>query len=194
VHLHKNTPIYAQLTSPTRESQARQLLASPRVVGSFPLPGGRSLTPGADGSLDLGHSAGVERGAGDREPQKERRPQMAYYLVQAAYTAEAWAAMVQDPQNRAEVIRPVIDRLGGSLVGTWLAFGEYDVVAILQLPDPVSAAALSLAASAGGAVRALKTTPLLTMEEGMAAMRQAAGAGYRPPRITAQRAALMTHD
>jgi len=119
---------------------------------------------------------------------------MAYYLVQAAYTAEAWAAMVKDPQNRAEVIRPVIERLGGSLVGSWMAFGEYDAVAIIQMTDTVSAAALSLAASAGGAVKAIKTTPLMTMEEGMAAMRQAAAAGYRSPSIIAQRAAALTHD
>jgi len=119
---------------------------------------------------------------------------MAYYLVQAAYTAEAWAAMVKDPQNRTEVIRPVIEQLGGSLVGTWFAFGEYDVVAIIQMPDNVSAAALSLAASAGGAAKTLKTTPLMTMEEGMAAMRQAAGAGYRPPSGISQRAAILTHD
>jgi uncharacterized protein with GYD domain len=119
---------------------------------------------------------------------------MASYLVQAAYTTEAWAAMVKDPQNREEVIRPVIERLGGSLVGSWFAFGEYDVVSILQMPDNLSAAALSLAASAEGAVKAIKTTPLMTMAEGIAAMRQAAGAGYRAPNITAQRVAMMTHD
>jgi hypothetical protein len=30
-------------------------------------------------------------------------------------------------------------------------------------------------------VKAIKTTPLMTMEEGMEAMRKAAAAGYRPP-------------
>jgi uncharacterized protein with GYD domain len=119
---------------------------------------------------------------------------MAYYLVQAAYTTEAWAAMVKDPQNREEVIRPVIERLGGSLVGTWFAFGEYDVVSIIQMPDNVSAAALSLAASAGGAAKAIKTTPLMTIAEGITAMRQAAAAGYRPPSGISQRAAMLTHE
>ena len=45
----------------------------------------------------------------------------------------------------------------------------------------VSAAAFSLAVSAGKAVKAVKTTPLLTIEDGVAAMQKAAGAGYRPP-------------
>jgi hypothetical protein len=55
------------------------------------------------------------------------------------------------------------------------------VVVIAEMPDNISAAAFSLATSAGGALKAIKTTPLLTIEEGLEAMKQAAGAGYRPP-------------
>jgi uncharacterized protein with GYD domain len=106
---------------------------------------------------------------------------MARYLFQGAYTSEAWAAQVSHPQNRIEVIRPVIERLGGRLECAYLAFGEYDVIGILEMPDNVSAAAFSLAASAGGALKAIKTTPLLTVEEGIEALKKAAGAGYRPP-------------
>lgn len=106
---------------------------------------------------------------------------MAYYLVQAAYTPEAWAAMAKNPQNRVEAVRPVAERLGGKLENGWLAFGEYDIVAILQMPDNASAAAFSIAASAGGAVKAIKTTPLMTTDEGIAAMKKASGVGYRPP-------------
>ena len=40
----------------------------------------------------------------------------------------------------------------------------------------------SVAAAAGGALRALKTTPLLTTEEGLEVMKKAGGVGYRPPR------------
>jgi uncharacterized protein with GYD domain len=106
---------------------------------------------------------------------------MARYLFQAAYTNEAWAIQVQNPQNRMEVIRPVIERLGGRLESAYLSFGDYDVVVIAEMPDHVSAAAFSLAGSAGGAVKAVKTTPLMTIEEGIEAMKKAAGAGYRPP-------------
>lgn len=106
---------------------------------------------------------------------------MPYYLLQAAYTPEAWAAMAKNPQNRVEAVRPVAQRLGGSIEHAWLAFGEYDIVAICQFPDNASAAAFSIAASAGGAVKSIKTTPLMTAEEGVEAMRKAGGAGYRPP-------------
>jgi uncharacterized protein with GYD domain len=63
-----------------------------------------------------------------------------------------------------------------------LSFGEDDVVAICELPDNVSAAAFSLAVSAGGALKTSKTTPLMTFEEGIEAMKKAPKAGYRPPK------------
>jgi uncharacterized protein with GYD domain len=106
---------------------------------------------------------------------------MTHYLIEVAYTSEAWAAQVSSPQNRIEAIRPVIERLGGRIESAYHAFGEYDVVGIMEMPDNVSAAAFSLAASAGGALKAINTIPLLTIEEGIEAMRKAAGAGYRPP-------------
>jgi len=52
---------------------------------------------------------------------------------------------------------------------------------IVEGMDNVTAAALSVGATAGGAIKSIKTTPLMTVEEGMEAMRKAAAAGYRPP-------------
>ena len=106
---------------------------------------------------------------------------MAHYLFQVSYTSDAWAAQVKNPQNRIEAVRPVIERLGGKIEAPYLAFGEYDVVLTVEFPDNVSAAALSLTVSAGGAVKAIKTTPLMTVEEGVEALKRAGGAGYQPP-------------
>lgn len=107
---------------------------------------------------------------------------MAYYLLQVAYTPEAWGTLVKNPQNRIEAVRPAIEKLGGKIEGAWFAFGEYDAVVVCQMPNNVSAAAFSIAASAGGAVKAAKTTPLMTIDEGMEAMRKAGEIGYRPPK------------
>ena len=106
---------------------------------------------------------------------------MGYFLVQGAFTAEAWANFTKNPQDRVEAVRPVVKALGGEVVGGWFAFGEYDIIAIFQMPDNVSAAAIAIAFSAAGTTRAVKTTPLLTMEEGMEAMRRTSSAGFRPP-------------
>ena len=106
---------------------------------------------------------------------------MAHYLIEAGYTREAWKTLLKKPEDRMKAIRPVIEKLGGSLVGAWFAFGEHDLVIILEMPDNVAAAAFSLAAAAGGALRAIKTTPLMEINEGLGAMKRAAQAGYKPP-------------
>ena len=106
---------------------------------------------------------------------------MARYLIQASYNRQGISDLVQNPQNRLEAIRPVVERLGGTVVSFDFALGDYDVVAIMEAPDNVSAAALAMAVGSGGALRDYKTTVLLSMEEAMEAMRKAGGAGYRPP-------------
>jgi uncharacterized protein with GYD domain len=106
---------------------------------------------------------------------------MAYYLVQAAYTTEACKALVKNPQDRTEVVKKSVEKLGGKLEGAWFAFGDYDIILILQLPDNVAATALALAIGAGGALKAQKTTPLMTIAEGVQAMKKASSTDYRPP-------------
>ena len=108
---------------------------------------------------------------------------MALYMLQATYTPEAWAAQIKNPQNRVEMTRAALESLGGSVLHAWYAFGDYDIIAIVQMPDNVSAAAFSLTINAGGAHKAVKTTPLMTVEDGIEAMRKAGGiTNYQPPR------------
>src|SRR5215470_6596394 len=103
------------------------------------------------------------------------------YLLQVAYTPEAWANLVAQPHDRIDAVRPAIEKLGGKILQGWFAFGDYDVVAVIEMPGNVEAAAFSLAASAGGAIRTIKTTPLMTTAEGVEAMKKAAKSGYKAP-------------
>lgn len=105
---------------------------------------------------------------------------MPHYLSQVAYTSEGWAALLKKPQNRIEAVRPAVEKLGGKIESAYFTFGDYDIVVVIQMPDSVSAAALSLAFAAGGACKTVKTTPLLTIEEGVEAMKKASKAGYKP--------------
>jgi uncharacterized protein with GYD domain len=105
---------------------------------------------------------------------------MSHYLLQAAYTPEAWQSLVKNPHSRIEAVRPAVENLGGKLVSGYAAFGDYDIILIVDLPSSVDAAALSIAAAAGGSCRAIKTTPLLTAEETLAAVKKAATTGYKP--------------
>jgi len=103
------------------------------------------------------------------------------YLLQVAYTPEAWASLVAQPNNRLDAVRPAVEKLGGKIVQGWFAFGDYDLIAVLEMPGNVEAAAFSLAAAAGGAVKSIKTTPLLSAAEGVEAMKKAASSGYKAP-------------
>ena len=107
---------------------------------------------------------------------------MSFYLVQASYDTSATASLVKNPQDRAAAVGPLFEAAGGRLHGLWLAFGEYDVVAIAELPDNVTAAAISMAIGASGALRAYKTTPLLAPSEAVEAMKKASTVKYQPPK------------
>ena len=37
---------------------------------------------------------------------------MPHYLQQVAYSQEGWEALVANPQNRIEAVRPAIEKLG----------------------------------------------------------------------------------
>jgi uncharacterized protein with GYD domain len=106
---------------------------------------------------------------------------MAHYLFQVSYTAAAWAAFLKNPQDRSKAVQGAIEELGGKVEGFWLSFGESDIVGVIRMPDNVSAAAFAIAVAAGGACKSVKTTPLMTMDEGQAAMKKAAASKYRPP-------------
>lgn len=106
---------------------------------------------------------------------------MPLFLSQVAYSEDGWQALVSNPQNRLEAIRPVVDKLGGRIVNAYFAFGDYDFVLVSEFPDNVSAAALAIAAAAGGAVKSIKTIPLMEASEGLEAIRKAASSGYRAP-------------
>ena len=106
---------------------------------------------------------------------------MPLFLSQVSYNETGWQALVSNPQNRLDAIRPVVDKLGGRIVNAYYAFGDYDFVLFGEFPDNVSVAALAIAAAAGGAVKSIKTTPLMEASEGLEALRKAAASGYRAP-------------
>jgi uncharacterized protein with GYD domain len=85
------------------------------------------------------------------------------------------------PQDRAQALKSVVEKLGGQIERAWFCFGEYDSVVILRMPDNVSVGAFSVAATTGGTVKAVKTTPLMSLEEGMDMLKKEAASGYKPP-------------
>jgi uncharacterized protein with GYD domain len=107
---------------------------------------------------------------------------MKTFLVEATYSPAALAAMVDNPQDRAKVIAGVLERMGGRLVGFWLAFGDRDVVCIAEVPGEIEAMALAMAIGRTGSMTAYRTTPLLASGDAVLAMRRAADTSYQAPK------------
>lgn len=104
---------------------------------------------------------------------------MAKYLLQASYSAEGTKGLLKDGgSKRRAAAEAALQGVNGKLEAFYYAFGETDVFAIADVPDNVSAAALSLAVSASGAVKT-QMTVLLTPEEIDQATKKTVS--YRPP-------------
>jgi uncharacterized protein with GYD domain len=111
-----------------------------------------------------------------------REVAMPHYLIEAAYKDSAAKAMIANPHSRADVVRKTCESLGGRLHSFYFAFGDYDVVTIVELPDNQAAAALALTVGASGALSKYRTTVLMTAEDSVAAMQKAGDVSYIPPR------------
>ena len=117
---------------------------------------------------------------------------MPFFCHQVSYTKEAWARLIENPQDRLEAVRAPIEKLGGKLHTSFFAFGAFDVIAITDMPDNISAAAISIAFAAGGSVQNISTTPLMTAAQAVEALRKASTCGYKSITASASAAAAGT--
>jgi uncharacterized protein with GYD domain len=108
---------------------------------------------------------------------------MAHYLIEVGYTPQSWSMQIDKHPNVIDRITPAVESCGGKIESIYYAFGDADLVGIIDFPRPEDAAAFALAVTASGALRSYKTTPLLTVNQGMAAMKRAEKVRkvYTPP-------------
>ncbi|SEG83424.1 Uncharacterized protein, contains GYD domain [Actinacidiphila yanglinensis] len=105
---------------------------------------------------------------------------MAKYLIQASYTTEGAKGLLKEGgTGRRRAMEDVVAGLGGTIEAVYFAFGEYDLVSIIDFPDATSMAAVSLRVKASGAIDT-RATPLLTVEEIDEAARTEVA--FRPPK------------
>jgi uncharacterized protein with GYD domain len=90
---------------------------------------------------------------------------MPKYLLEASYTAEGTKGLAKEGgSSRRKTVEEMVKGLQGKLDAFYYSFGTSDVFVIVDVPDVVTAAALSLAVNQSGAVH-LKTHVLMTPEE-----------------------------
>jgi uncharacterized protein with GYD domain len=90
---------------------------------------------------------------------------MAKFLMETTYTPEGVRALQKDSASgRREAVTKLLQSVGGKLEVFYYAMGDVDVVAIIDVPDAATAAAVSLTGSATGLFK-VTTTALLAVEE-----------------------------
>ena len=104
---------------------------------------------------------------------------MPKYMTRVSFTTEGVKGLQKEkPTQRRAAVAKLLESAGGKLETFYFAFGQDDGIAIYDLPDNVTAAALSDAANAAGHVH-LSITPLMTAEEMDEAVDKSSK--YRPP-------------
>jgi uncharacterized protein with GYD domain len=90
---------------------------------------------------------------------------MAKYLLEVSYGPEGAKGILKDGgTKRRQVVEAATKANGGKLETFYFAFGKNDAYVIVDVPDPVSVAAMALVVNASGAA-SVRTTVLLTPEE-----------------------------
>jgi uncharacterized protein with GYD domain len=106
---------------------------------------------------------------------------MPLYMSTFDYEPEVWAELVHNPENRTETVSRLLEDAGCKLKGLWYAFGNSDGFVLIEAPDNVTSAGISIAISASGAFRKFETTVLMTQDELLKALTKAQDVAYVAP-------------
>ena len=93
---------------------------------------------------------------------------MPLYLMLTTLTEKGVQTLNSNPGRVREVNRD-IEELGAKIVHQWVSIGEYDFVNIVEAPDDVTLAKLSVVLGARGSSR-IESLPLIDVEDVLAAL------------------------
>lgn len=90
---------------------------------------------------------------------------MPKYMLSASYTVDGTKGLLKDGgSGRRATVQKAIESLGGRLECFYFTLGEPDAFAIVEVPDAVTVAAMSLAVNSTGGAH-VSTKVLLTAEQ-----------------------------
>ncbi len=93
---------------------------------------------------------------------------MPIYLMLTTLTEKGRQTLNANPARLREVNRDV-EELGAKVLHQWASLGEYDFVNVVEAPDELAMANLSLKLGARGSVK-FQTMPLLPVDDLLAAL------------------------
>ena len=104
---------------------------------------------------------------------------MPHYLGQFTYHRKTWAALMKQPEDRAEVVARSMAEVAARLISFYYCHGKYDGLIIFEAADDMVAKAVVIAGIGAGHLKDLEVTRLLNVGESLSAM-QLAGRGKLP--------------
>ena len=108
---------------------------------------------------------------------------MSKYIIFYSYSSAAVKGMIDHPSDRTAAAREMAASVGGSVeAGYWMQ-GNHDGFIIVDFPDSVSAAAISAAVAATGAMSSIETHEIFddVQQEAIVKAAKTALQAYTPP-------------
>lgn len=108
---------------------------------------------------------------------------MPKYAVLFSLTSDSLAGFISNPDDRREPVSKLAEATGGKLEAYYWMFGQYDGLAIFEVPDSDSMAAAAFIAISTGAFKQFETHELISPDNlvQIAQRAQSARSSYRPP-------------
>lgn len=106
---------------------------------------------------------------------------MPKYIMKAEADPDVIKAQMQNPTDRAKVVRPMIEASGGKLEQIYFVLGEAASYTVFEMPDNQTMEAMLYAVYASGTLKSIKAMPVVTSEEAVAVFNKAAAISYQPP-------------
>ena len=106
---------------------------------------------------------------------------MAKYMALFNFTSEAIRRFVANPSDRAAAVQGLVESNQGSLECYYWMFGQYDGMAVIEMPDAHTTAAISLAITSSGAFTHFETHELIEASDLIAIANRARDIVYQPP-------------
>jgi len=108
---------------------------------------------------------------------------MPRFITFFSYTAASTKSMIERPSDRSAAGKALVESLGGTQEAFYWMQGKHDGFLISSVPDGVSAAALSAAVGATGAIEGVQTHQIFDQDEQASIITQAGTAlkAYKPP-------------
>jgi uncharacterized protein with GYD domain len=88
---------------------------------------------------------------------------MAKYITLVKYTAKG-IETVKESANRYDAFKQLCESMGATVEGVYLTMGRYDIVVIVDAPNPETVAKIILATASRGAI-STETLPAFAEEE-----------------------------